>query len=191
MVYWGPGEAGKTTNYLWLKRRLGRLKASTGFSIQTSRKRTLWADTVFLRTEFNIGAAHFLALWQVVTATGQERFLSTREFVLAGADGVIFVADATPGRETDNTQSFRELVTLARGAGIPVTVQLNKTDIIGGLTPEDLARELAIPAVAIISAVAVRGEGVLEAFMEASHNILTAHFNRPLKTGNPSLPESS
>ncbi|HMF30934.1 MAG TPA: hypothetical protein VKK79_05950 [Candidatus Lokiarchaeia archaeon] len=138
---------------------------------------------MFLRTEFDVGPAHFLAIWQVVTATGQERFLATREFVLAGADGAIFVADASPGREEDNLRSFQELVALTRRMAIPVTVQLNKTDVEGAMTPGDLADLLAIPHDSVLSAVAVRGEGVEETFNENSSLVLQGFFARAVKAG--------
>ena len=183
VAYWGPGESGKTTNYLWLKRRLSDAKVSQGFSIQTSQKRTLWNDSVFLKTEFDVGSAHFMTIWQVVTATGQERFLATREFVLSGADGAIFVADASPGREDENKRSFQELQALTRKTGIPVVIQLNKTDVEGATSAGDLADLLGIPAESVKLAVAVKGEGVEETFNEISGTILQGYFVRAVKAG--------
>ncbi len=178
VAYWGPGESGKTTNYLWIKRKLGKFKASQGFSIQTTQKRTLWADAVWLRTEMDAGGQHLIVLWQVVTATGQERFLSTREFVLAGADGAVFVADATPGREDDNLRSFKELLALTSGAKIPIIVQLNKVDVASAIPPGNLAKVLGIPTREIHPSVAVKGEGVLEVFNAITIEVLKAFFDK-------------
>ncbi|OLS14294.1 MAG: ARF/SAR superfamily protein [Promethearchaeota archaeon CR_4] len=178
VAYWGPGESGKTTNYLWIKRKLGHCKASRGFSIQTAQKRTLWADAVWLRTEQTVGAEKLVIMWQVVTATGQERFLSTREFVLAGADGVVFVADATPHREDDNLRSFKELLALTARAQIPIIVQLNKTDKPGAIPPATLAKLLGIPEREIFPAVAIRGEGVLEVFQTITGEVFKAFFRK-------------
>ncbi len=178
IAYWGPGESGKTTNYMWIKRKLGKFKASQGFSIQTTQKRTLWADAVWLRTEMDLAGQHFLIMWQVVTATGQERFLSTREFVLAGADGAVFVADATPNREEDNLRSFRELVALTRVNPIPIIVQQNKTDVPNAIALLDMAKVLGIPASEVRPAVAIKGEGVLESFNAISVEVLKAFFKR-------------
>jgi hypothetical protein len=192
VAYWGPGESGKTTNYLWLKRRLAGAKVSEGFSIQTSQKRTLWNDSVFLKTEFDVGAAHFITIWQVVTATGQERFLATREFVLAGADGAVFVADASPGREGENRRSFQELLALTRKSGIPIVVQLNKTDIEGATSAGDLANLLGIPEESVKLAVAVKGQGVEETFSEITGTILQGYFARAVKASDlaPASPVS-
>ncbi len=156
IAYWGPGESGKTINYLWIKRKLGKFKVSQGFSIQTSQKRTLWADTVWLRTEMDVAGKHLIVMWQVVTATGQERFLSTREFVLAGADGAVFVADASPGCEADNLRSFQELLGLTANARVPIIVQLNKADVPDCIPPASLAKVLGIPAAEIHPSVATK-----------------------------------
>ena len=178
IAYWGPGESGKTTNYLWIKYMLGKYKASRGISIHTSQKRTLWADAVWLRTEVKTAGQDFIIMWQVVTATGQERFLSTREFVLSGADGIVFVADATPQREEDNRRSFKELINLTAGARIPIVVQLNKVDVPNGISPERLARVLGIPAGEIHPSVAIRGVGVIEVVNAIMAEVLEAFFRQ-------------
>ncbi len=185
VAYWGPGESGKTTNYLWIKRKLGKFKASRGFSIQTTQKRTLWADAVWLRIERNMGAERLVIMWQVVTATGQERFLSTREFVLAGADGAVFVADATPGREGDNVRSFKELQALTAGIKIPIVVQLNKVDVPGAISAGAMAKVLGVPAREIHASVAVRGEGVIEAFNMITAEVLRAFFTKGTRKAGP------
>ncbi len=178
VAYWGPGESGKTTNYLWIKRKLGKFKASQGFSIQTTQKRTLWADAVWLRTEMDVSGQHLIVMWQVVTATGQERFLSTREFVLAGADGAVFVADASLGREDDNLRSFKELLGLTANARIPIVVQLNKADVPDSIPPASLAKVLGIPVSEIHTSVAVKGEGVIEVFHAITAEVLKAFFSK-------------
>ncbi len=176
VAYWGPGESGKTTNYLWIKRKLGKFKASRGFSIQTTQKRTLWADAVWLRIERDVGAEKLIIMWQVVTATGQERFLSTREYVLAGADGAVFVADATPGREDDNVRSFKELQALTAGIKIPIVVQLNKMDIPHAVAPEIMAKVLGVPPREVLPAIAVKGEGVIDVFNAITAEVLRVFF---------------
>ncbi|KKK84257.1 hypothetical protein LCGC14_2785190, partial [marine sediment metagenome] len=44
--------------------------------------------------KFTLKDVHFNIIAHVVTCTGQERFLSTREYVLDGADGIVFVGDS-------------------------------------------------------------------------------------------------
>jgi len=96
VVYWGPGESGKTTNYFRLREKFNGVKLNSGYSIETTDGRTLWQDSIRLSFYLNLKDFKFNIITQIVTATGQERFLSTREYVLDGADGVVFVADSDP-----------------------------------------------------------------------------------------------
>ena len=82
--------------------------------------------TPFVKTmKFNI-------ITQLVTCTGQERFLPTREYVMDGADGAIFVGDSDPDKMDQNRRSFRELISFVAPQKIPYLVQLNKRDIVAG-----------------------------------------------------------
>ncbi len=96
IVYWGPGESGKTTNFIGLRERFNSIKISNGFSIETSDGRTLWQDALFISFKFDLREVDYTIITQIVTCTGQERFLSTREYVLDGADGIVFVGDSNP-----------------------------------------------------------------------------------------------
>ncbi len=75
IIYWGYGEAGKTTNFERLQEIFEDYKISHGFSIVTTNDRTLWNDSV----HFKISLALFNldVIVNVATNTGQERFLST------------------------------------------------------------------------------------------------------------------
>ncbi|MHA1526168.1 MAG: hypothetical protein ACTSQD_03980, partial [Promethearchaeota archaeon] len=96
IVYWGPGESGKTTNFIRLREKFNSIKISNGFSIETSDGRTLWQDALFISFRFDLEGVNYDIITQIVTCTGQERFLSTREYVLDGADGIVFVGDSDP-----------------------------------------------------------------------------------------------
>ncbi|MHA2009138.1 MAG: hypothetical protein ACW980_17635 [Promethearchaeota archaeon] len=48
IVYWGPGESGKTTCFYRLKEKFDLLKLSRGYSIETTEGRTLWEDSLYL-----------------------------------------------------------------------------------------------------------------------------------------------
>ena len=54
IVYWGPGESGKTTNFLRLKEIYDSFKKTDGYSIETTDGRTLWQDALFLSFDFKI-----------------------------------------------------------------------------------------------------------------------------------------
>ena len=48
IVYWGPGESGKTTNFFRLREKFDLLKLNRGYSVETTEGRTLWEDSLFL-----------------------------------------------------------------------------------------------------------------------------------------------
>lgn len=175
-VYWGPGESGKTTNFRVLKRAYHAQLASGGFSVETTEGRTLWADSLHLVYRLPLAGATRLVVVQLTTCTGQERFLATREHVLANADGVVFVADATPGRLAENLRSFRELRQFTRGRGTPIVVQLNKVDVEPRLARETFAARAGVPAGRVHEASATLGTGVVECFVELVERMLVAQL---------------
>jgi signal recognition particle receptor subunit beta len=145
IVYWGPGEAGKTTNYLRLMEKYSCEKISTGFSIDTTSKRTLWQDSGFISFNTKISGKDLLIVIQITTCTGQERFLSSREYVLGGADGIIFVADSDPSKMKENVRSFNELLSFISGLSVPFLIQLNKRDLPDAVSIERFKAELNLP----------------------------------------------
>ena len=98
------------------------LKLSKGYSIETTEGRTLWEDSLYLLFKFTLRDVKFNIIAHVKTCTGQERFLSTREYVLDGADGIVFVGDSDPEKLEQNKRSFRELVSFASPKNIPYLV---------------------------------------------------------------------
>ena len=54
VVYWGPGESGKTTNYFRLREKFDAVKLNRGYSIETTDGRTLWQDYVRLSFYLNL-----------------------------------------------------------------------------------------------------------------------------------------
>ena len=60
IVYWGPGESGKTTNFMRLKEKFHHTKLTDGYSIETTEGRTLWQDSVFLFCQEKYSSLQFL-----------------------------------------------------------------------------------------------------------------------------------
>ncbi len=145
IVYWGPGESGKTTNFNRLRERYHYTKLTDGYSIETTDNRTLWQDSVFLSFNFKLKGHKFTIIAQIVTCTGQERFLSTREYILEGADGIVFVGDSEPEKLEQNKRSFRELISFIRQKDVPYVIQLNKRDILDPISMESFKRSLGLP----------------------------------------------
>lgn len=180
IVYWGPGESGKTTNFRKLKNCPQLHHETNGYSIETTDGRTLWQDSLFLRFSINIADQHYIIITQIVTCTGQERFLATREYIIHGADGIIFVGDSEPEKLEQNKRSFRELLAFARPKGIPYVIQLNKRDLEDAIKVKEFAEALEIPpdSERLYLSTAKDGENVIEPFSTIIMTIIQNYFSQ-------------
>ena len=184
VVYWGPGESGKTTNYFRLREKFDGVKLNSGYSIETTDGRTLWQDSVRLSFYLNLKNVKFNVITQIVTATGQERFLSTREYVLDGADGVVFVADSDVEKMEQNKRSFRELISFTRDMNIPYVIQLNKRDLKTAISLKEFKKQLGLPqseeyddnTLVVYPTVALEGDSVRRCFEDLMMQVLLNYF---------------
>ncbi len=76
----------------------------------------------------------FKVKFQLYTVPGQVIYNTTRQLVLRGVDGIVFVADSQYEKMEENTASFQNLVdnlkTLRRDlTEIPCVIQFNKRDL--------------------------------------------------------------
>ena len=184
IVYWGPGESGKTTNYFRLREKFDAVKLNAGYSIETTDGRTLWQDSIRLSFYLNLHKVKYNVITQIVTATGQERFLSTREYVLDGADGVVFVADSDPDKMEQNRRSFRELTSFTQDQQIPYVIQLNKRDLENPISIEDFKKGLGLPqseayedgSLVVYPTVALQGKSVRQCFEDLMIRVIFNFF---------------
>lgn len=131
VVYYGPGRGGKTTNleYIYSKFK-DRIKTEM-VAIKTHGDRTLFFD--FL--PFDIGKIKgYDVKIQLYTVPGQVKYNATRQLVLRGVDGVVFVADAMVVRKDKNIVALKNLQeNLAAHKKniftIPMVFQYNKMDL--------------------------------------------------------------
>ena len=184
IVYWGPGESGKTTNFLRLKEKFSLLKISNGYSIDTSDGRTLWHDSIFFTFNLRIKGKKYNIITQITTCTGQERFLSTREYVIDGADGVIFVGDSCPDKIEQNKRSYRELISFVNRNNIPIVIQLNKRDLPDAISLKNFKKHLGLPNLdknadgtpIVYETIALEGENVVRIFEDLVMKIFINFF---------------
>lgn len=184
IVFWGPGESGKTTNYFQLREKFEGGVLNKGLSIETSEGRTLWQDSIRISCRLDLGNMKYNVIIQIVTCTGQERFLSTREYVLDGADGVIFVADSDITKMEQNKRSYRELISFINEKKIPYVIQLNKRDLDNAVSIADFKRVMDLPAFTYYSdgvrvvypAIALEGENVRECFEDLMLQVIINFF---------------
>ncbi|MFW9822942.1 MAG: ADP-ribosylation factor-like protein [Candidatus Thorarchaeota archaeon] len=184
IVYWGPGESGKTTNFLRLREKFDLLRLSKGYSIETTEGRTLWEDSLYLLFDFTLHDIKFNIITHVVTCTGQERFLSTREYVLDGADGIVFVGDSDPEKLEQNKRSFRELISFASAKNIPYQLQLNKRDLKNAIEINRFKIALGLPLIefypdgskVVYPAEALNGKNIIECFKQIVLQVIFDYF---------------
>ncbi len=168
IVYYGPGQGGKTTNLLYLHKNFSERIKSKMVTIDTYGDRTLFFDFFPL----DLGQIDgFEIKIQLYTVPGQPKYHATRKLVLNGADGIVFVADMLASMRRKNILSLKDLYEnlLEHKKNIfkiPLVFQFNKVDLAekGGpvlsqeLLAQDLNRQLKRPW---ISASALTGENVV------------------------------
>jgi mutual gliding-motility protein MglA len=114
---------------------------------------------------------------QLYTVPGQVKYSSTRQLVLRGVDGVVFVADSLKVRREKNMLSLKDLHENLKKMGlwinkIPLVMQYNKRDLEAEGLPvmsaeqmeKELNRQLKVPS---FNASAVNGQGVGKPLMPA------------------------
>lgn len=164
IVYYGPAFGGKTTNLIAIHRTLPAETRSELHSIATENERTLFFDYLPLDLGALLG---FTIRYQLYTVPGQPRYERTRQAVLTGADGVVFVADAQAERLADNLTSLDELRRNLTRQGkqletIPLVMQYNKRDQPTSLPTSELDQQLNPTNTPTFEAVATTGAGVIE-----------------------------
>ncbi|MHA2026598.1 MAG: GTP-binding protein [Candidatus Thorarchaeota archaeon] len=160
IVFFGPAMSGKTTAIQWLFKSLGQEVTS----IENTVGRTMFMD--FGVIPFSLGDSWTINA-HVWSATGQDFYRSTREVVLVGADGIVFVADAQEHLQNENLGSWTELVSTMETSKdiLPLVVFLNKTDLSNIVTEAGLRSHLCIPSsIPVIAGIASEGHNVIETF---------------------------
>jgi len=164
LVYYGPPLSGKTTNLRALHASVDRLNRGRLMTLDTRDDRTLFFDLlpIFFRT------SSFSFRIKVYTVPGQPVHEATRKVVLAGADGIVFVADSSPDQRVANRASWQGLTANLHAFGldqIPTVVQYNKRDLPDAVPLAQVER-LGAPGRRILEACAKTGEGVVQTFFE-------------------------
>ena len=164
IVYYGPGLCGKTTNLQWIHDHFEGGQRGKMISLATEGDRTIFFDLL----PIDIGTIRGMDVTlQLYTVPGQVHYNSTRQLVLRGADGVVFVADSQRTMRTSNVESFENLQEnlMLQGIdlnGFPHVLQFNKRDLRDLLSTEDLNEKLNVFSVPIFEAIATEGIGVQE-----------------------------
>jgi len=175
VVYYGPPLSGKTTNLQALHKLLGGASAGQLTVLDTADDRTLFFDLLPLCVLTPTGYHVKLKLF---TVPGQIIHAATRRIVLAGADGVVFVADSQKSLAALNNEFWHGMRRYLADNGldprsIPTVIQFNKRDLPDVRPDEEIEQVKKRGPEPVFKAVAIRGEGVYETF----EGLLTAVFS--------------
>src|SRR5438876_9092935 len=182
IVYYGPAMGGKTTNLVKVHENLQTAQEKGKLvSLATSSDRTLFFD--FLPIEA-VAIKGFKTKFQLYTVPGQVIYNTTRQLVLRGVDGIVFVSDSQYEKMQENIESFanleENLKTLKLNmAEIPYVLQYNKRDLPNVAPVEYMEfllnnRELQVPS---FTSTAHRCEGVFESLNMITRLLLHKFIN--------------
>ena len=168
IVYYGPPQGGKTSNLEKVHAEIEAAPDAKGklTSLATNSDRTLFFDFLPLETTVIRG---FKTKFQLFTVPGQVIYNTTRQLVLRGVDGLVFVADSQYEKMEENVQTFANMIqnleTLNQSLdNIPYILQYNKRDLPNAAPVDYLEyllnnREVQVPSFA---SSAIKGDGVFE-----------------------------
>ena len=183
IVYYGPALGGKTTNLVQVHEHVQTLEGQKGklVSLATSSDRTLFFD--FLPIEA-VAIKGFKTKFQLYTVPGQVIYNTTRQLVLRGVDGIVFVADSQYEKMEENVKSFQNLEENLKTldldlSEIPYVIQYNKRDLANAAPIEYMEfllnnRELQVPA---FGATAHKCNGVFETLNMITRMLLHKFIN--------------
>ena len=183
IVYYGPAMGGKTTNLVKVHENIQTAQEKGKLvSLATSSDRTLFFD--FLPIEA-VAIKGFKTKFQLYTVPGQVIYNTTRQLVLRGVDGIVFVADSQYEKMQENVESFSNLEDNLRTlkmnmADIPYVLQYNKRDLPNVAPVEYMEfllnnREVQIPS---FVATAAHCDGVFETLNMITRMLLHKFINQ-------------
>jgi mutual gliding-motility protein MglA len=184
IVYYGPAKSGKTTNLEQIHSNVqvpnpeakGKMT-----SLATSSDRTLFFDFFPLEA---VAIKGFKTKFALFTVPGQVIYNATRQIVLRGVDGIVFVADSQYEKMEENIETFNHLMENLKALNlnlddIPYVMQYNKRDLSDTAPVEYLEfllnnREVQVP---YFEAAASNCEGVFETLNMITRMLLHKFLN--------------
>ena len=182
VVYYGPAKSGKTTNLQQVHTHAqvppGEAKSKLT-TLATGSDRTLFFDFLPIQAPTIAG---YKTKFQLYTVPGQVIYATTRQLVLRGADGIVFVADSQYEMMPENLESFADMEANLKGhkmslANVPYVLQYNKQDLPNAAPKEYLDyvlndREVRAPS---FTGVASAGTGVFETLNMIARLLITKY----------------
>ncbi|MFH0925968.1 MAG: ADP-ribosylation factor-like protein [bacterium] len=175
IVYYGPGLGGKTTNLEYIHKKTKPDCKGKMISLATQKDRTIFFDLLPIEVGEIKG---FKTKIQLFTVPGQRCYNESRQFVLKGVDGLVFVVDSQKERLAENIESFENMkININENrlnlTEIPYVIQLNKRDLPNILPSNVILAQLKCENIPWFEAVAKDGVGVFETFKSIAKMVLT------------------
>jgi len=174
IVYYGPGLGGKTSSLQAIHRNLRPDQRGQLVSLATRIDRTLFFD--FLPVNLP-KVKDFTIRMSLYTVPGQVHYNATRKLVLAGCDGVVFVADSQSSRRDANVESLQNLADNLRAHGmnpeaVPLVFQFNKRDLADAMPVPQMGTDLNLRKVPAFETCALTGKGVFNSLKTIAKLVL-------------------
>jgi len=180
IVYYGPGLSGKTTNIQSIYENTQEKQKGNLITLSSENERTLFFDFLPLAVGDVKG---YQTRFHLYSIPGQSFYETSRQFVLKGVDGIVFVADSQAERMEANIESFDSLEKILDAQGyefsrVPLVFQYNKRDMPDVVSVQELETTFNPNRKPYFQAVANKGDGVMETLQDISQLII-----RDLKGG--------
>jgi signal recognition particle receptor subunit beta len=198
IVYYGAEMAGKGTSLRYVHDRIRPSLRSELKSIPVSGSPLLFFDfSPFERPVFG----EYRIRFHLYTLQGVVANPAAWKMTLKGADGLVIVVDATPGKYLAAQQALAHLRDFLDSYGVglddvPAVLQLNKADLSRQLVAEAVARGLGVTGIPTFPTTACTGAGVLEALSALSPLVMGRigerdDLCRPCPPGGGAAPETT
>ncbi|MBI3542042.1 MAG: GTPase domain-containing protein [Deltaproteobacteria bacterium] len=174
IVYYGCGLSGKTTNLQYIYDRTADNARGKLISLSSENERTLFFDFLPLDAGEVRG---FKTRFHLYTIPGQSFYEVSRQFILKGVDGIVFVIDSQRERLEANLESYESLEANLESQGydihkIPLVFQFNKRDVASAQPVVELSQAFNRLGAPEFEAVASKGIGVFETLTEITKLVL-------------------
>jgi len=175
IVYFGPGMSGKTTNLLFIHKKIFDKYKGDMIILDTEEERTLFFDFF----PVSLGSVQGFALKiHLYTIPGQVYYEASRRIILEGADGIVFVADSKVDRLDDNVDMYKRMVENLNSFGVdldsfPIVLQYNKRDFDEIIPLGKIEKILELPEDLLVTeSVATSGAGVMKTLQLISKEVI-------------------
>ena len=164
IVYYGPGQSGKTEHLKCIYANLEGDHKGRLASLPTKADPSLHIDVLPVRFGKIVG---FHATFHLCSGPGLAMAVNTRRLLLRDTDGIVFVADSRPSRVEANMDSLQELREILgeyglRLAHVPHVIEYNKRDLANVIEVAELRSKLNVHGVPDFEASTVTGQGIMD-----------------------------